>query len=458
MATRGLHNQILYRTCDSSGKTVDDETANHNITAIAAGVPIQVPVNALHKLAPGVFMLRIEADAPSIGFLGSTTTEGLSVEAIPMVHFDYLPQRPVGAQGGMITYGPGDGQVNSTAGAVSVNEVLKNAIGNDSFRTDAIDERVIAENAFHDTVLAPGSIKQDTFDDSVFKVLRNKLIGGDWPLDTDALGRVKISCGNKPGQIEAINGVIHAHVTEDVSVKPEQITALCKLIASLVDVTVEQRLQDIARKSDIPAGLTQEDVAQAIDEKSKTGAEAVANRESQIQLANKIAEANDTINDHISAVNLQIDAKICKVLDSSVSANKKLDEPLDANIVSICSDQAVAVLLHKLFAGGEKINLHANLAGDILGEGGLIASESLANIMGQIRIALTEDTYPEKSGVPGARSSLADKITHIFMCHRNELRKSDDKVMLMNDGGTACVGQRNTSKPDGITTVEGKMR
>lgn len=458
MATRGLHNQILYRTCDSSGKTVDDEVENHSILAIAAGLPIQVPVNALHKLAPGVFMLRIEADAPSIGFLGSTTTEGLSVETIPMVNFDYLPHRPVGAQGGMITYGPGDGQVNSTAGAVSVNEVLKNAIGNDSFRTDAIDERVIAENAFHDTVLAPGSIRQDTFDDSVFKVLRNKLIGGDWPLDTDALGRVKVSCGEKPGQIDLLNGVVPANVMEYVSVNSAQISSLCKVIASLVDVTIEQRLQDIARKSDIPAGLTQEDVAQAIDEKSKTGAEAVANRESQIQLANKIAEANDTINDHISAVNLQIDAKICKVLDISASANKKLDEPLDANLISICSDQAVAVLLHKLFAGGEKINLHANLAGDVLGEGGIIPDGCLEDIKHQIVSALTEDTHPEKSGVPGARSSLADKITYIFMCLRNELRKSDDKLMLMNDGGNACVGQRKIEKPDGITTVEGKMR
>jgi len=458
MATRGLHNQILYRTCDSSGKTVDDEVENHNITAIAAGVPIQVPVNALHKLAPGVFMLRIEADAPSIGFLGSTTTEGLSVETIPMVHFDYLPQRPVGAQGGMITYGPGDGQVNSTAGAVSVNEVLKNAIGNDSFRQDAIDERVIAENAFHDTVLAPGSIKQDTFDDSVFKVLRHKLNGGDWPLDTDALGRVKISCGNKPGQIEAINGVVPAHVTENVSVKPEQITELCKLIASLFDVTVEQRLQDIARKSDIPAGLTQEDVAQAIDDKSITGAELTVIKNSLTKLSHQVGVGFFEANQDLESTYQMLDDHLDDIVKTAISTNKKLDEPLDANIVSICSDQAVAVLLHKLFAGGEKINLHANLAGDILGEGGLIASESLANIMGQIRIALTEDTYPEKSGVPGARSSLADKITYIFMCLRNELRKSDDKLMLMNDGGTACVGQRNISKPDGITTVEGKMR
>lgn len=458
MATRGLHNQILYRTCDSSGKTVDDEVENHNILAIAAGLPIQVPVNALHKLAPGVFMLRIEADAPSIGFLGSTATEGLSVETIPMVNFDYLPHRPVGAQGGMITYGPGDGQVNSTAGAVSVNEVLKNAIGNDSFRQDAIDERVIAENAFHDTVLAPGSIKQDTFDDSVFKVLRNKLIGGDWPLDTDALGRVKISCGNKPGQIEATNGVVPAHVTENVSVKPEQITSLCKLIASLVDVTVEQRLQDIARKSDIPAGLTQEDVAQAIDEKSKTGAERVANREATIQLSRQIDSAFVETNEHLESSNRITDERLTSILRTVASSNKKLDEPLDANLVSICSDQAVAVLLHKLFAGGEKVNLHANLAGDILGEGGLISKESLDAIRTQIVMALTEDTYPEKSGVPGARSSLSDKITYIFMCLRNELRKSDDKLMLMNDGGTACVGQRKIEKPDGITTVEGKMR
>lgn len=458
MATRGLHNQILYRTCDSSGKTVDDEVENHSILAIAAGLPIQVPVNALHKLAPGVFMLRIEADAPSIGFLGSTTTEGLSVETIPMVNFDYLPHRPVGAQGGMITYGPGDGQVNSTAGAVSVNEVLKNAIGNDSFRQDAIDERVIAENAFHDTVLAHGSIKQDTFDDSVFKVLRNKLIGGDWSLDTDELGRVKISQGRDAGQIAALDGLVSARVFNCVRVEESQISALCKLIASLVDVTVKQQLQDIARKSDIPAGLTQEDVAQAIDEKSRTGAEVVANREAVIQLSHEIGENSKKIYEELLLLSESMYLESQGVKKIVQEALKKLDEPLDANIVSVCSDQAVAVLLHKLFAGGDKINLHANLAGDILGEGGIIPDGCLEDIKHQIVSALTEDPYPEKSGVPGARSSLADKIIFSFMCHRNEIRKSDDKLMLMNDGGTACVGQRKIEKPDGITTVEGKMR
>lgn len=98
----------------------------------------------------------------------------------------------------------------------------------------------------------------------------------------------------------------------------------------------------------------------------------------------------------------------------------------------------------------------AALASDAVAEiqSGL-STLSAAQVNAEVVDALSVDTYAEPSGVPGATSSLKDKINWLFMLARNKRLTTATADTVRNDGDSADVGTAVLSD-DGSTFTRGK--
>jgi hypothetical protein len=78
-----------------------------------------------------------------------------------------------------------------------------------------------------------------------------------------------------------------------------------------------------------------------------------------------------------------------------------------------------------------------------------------AEVKAQVVAALTADTYAELGAVPGATSSLKDKLTWLFMIARNKHVTTATQDRLRNDGDSADIGTAALGD-DGTAFTRGK--
>lgn len=93
----------------------------------------------------------------------------------------------------------------------------------------------------------------------------------------------------------------------------------------------------------------------------------------------------------------------------------------------------------------------AELDSGLAGLNDLSASEVNAEVVD----ALITDTYAEPSSVPGATSSLKDKINWLFTLARNRVTQTSSTQTLRNDANSANIGTASTSD-DGSTFTRGE--
>lgn len=81
---------------------------------------------------------------------------------------------------------------------------------------------------------------------------------------------------------------------------------------------------------------------------------------------------------------------------------------------------------------------------------------SAATVKTQVTDALATDTYAEPTVVPGATSSIKDKLNWIFAMARNKITETSTTQLLRNDGDSGTIGT-STVSDDGVTAVRGKF-
>jgi hypothetical protein len=76
----------------------------------------------------------------------------------------------------------------------------------------------------------------------------------------------------------------------------------------------------------------------------------------------------------------------------------------------------------------------------------------LAEINAEVLDVLQTDLFSELSSIPGASSSLKDKITFLFMLARNKMTSSATTATLFRDDGTTTVGTSPQGESGGVFT------
>lgn len=80
---------------------------------------------------------------------------------------------------------------------------------------------------------------------------------------------------------------------------------------------------------------------------------------------------------------------------------------------------------------------------------------SASQVNNELVDVLTVDTFGELSSVPGATSTILDKISWSFTINRNEIQQTSTSQSLKDNAGTSDIGTRVVSD-DGTTTIRGK--
>lgn len=465
MATRGLHNRILYRTCDLSGRTVDDDPAAHDIQLVVADLLIPVPADARHKLAPGLFAVNASIDGPDVGFLGTTATDSLRIEVVPMVRFDHLHHRPVGEPGGALACGSAAGGIAPKDGMVPVFFVGRDAITGDSLQKDCIGEKQIADNALHNTAFGEGSITHKTFTDGARRMFRELLLAGEKPLQTDAEGRVLLSVGKGDGQLSLSNGTVSALTRSDldgVFLHTKQQAALVTALESLLNDLLTARLSSLARKADIPRPVTPADLVGALD--SSAFATAVTG------LKEVVAQLLDQAGEGLTRVQVAeefANADAVQILPALRSAlqdiAKALAAPLSASLRDVAGDDDAAERLKAILSDGDGGLLNASLAGDIGGFLQGISVSATKELSAAVADALLGTDSPAPTGAPGAKASLRERLDWMYVCqtHPREVFSSPDGKKweaIKNDAGTTILAKREITEPSPGRVVYGKWQ
>jgi hypothetical protein len=84
-----------------------------------------------------------------------------------------------------------------------------------------------------------------------------------------------------------------------------------------------------------------------------------------------------------------------------------------------------------------------------------LGTQAKAEVNAEAVDALSVDTYAEPGAVPGATSSLKDKIGWLFVLGRNKRTQTSTSETVRNDGDSATIGS-STKSDDGTTFTRGK--
>ena len=87
---------------------------------------------------------------------------------------------------------------------------------------------------------------------------------------------------------------------------------------------------------------------------------------------------------------------------------------------------------------------------------GALNDISTADVNAQVLDVLNTDTFAELGSVPAATSTLADKITFLFMLARNKMTQTATTATLRNDADSSDVGTATVSD-DGTTATRGEF-
>ena len=80
---------------------------------------------------------------------------------------------------------------------------------------------------------------------------------------------------------------------------------------------------------------------------------------------------------------------------------------------------------------------------------------SAAAVNAEVLDVLNTDTFAEPASVPGATSTLVDKISWIFTLNRNKITQTSTTQLVRNDTDAATIGT-STVSDDGTTTSRGE--
>lgn len=464
MATRGLHQTFVYAAVDATTeRPIDDAKSNHQITAIVGGMLIPVPQDAIHALgAPGLFHANIAVDGPSVSLLGHSTTEGVRIKFLPTVHFDYLPHAAAGEVGGLLLRGHAPGCIEPADGMVPVSHVAKNAISGESFRTDAIDDRVIAANAMHDTVFGPGAISHTVVTDSFRQMLVELLTTSGKAIATDASGRVLLSSGTKDGQVNLRDGVVTAKSADRILTVEDLANAMRSIVTS-VKTDVQEATSSLARKSDIPQPTRAEDLLQALaDSLLQSELQSLSTAIDSLERATTNAAAQYRNDSALQSTTTQ--TRFHDISDALFEIHKTLTSRPKVTVAELSDQDGEDVArLKAILSDGPGAKLNASLSGNVEGTINGLTQNAHTELRDDLYNSFTQDRFPEPTGAPGSKASLVEMIHWIYTLYRNgreEFRTPDGKRMegVRNDAGSTFIARRELTQPDDSTKVSGKWQ
>jgi len=160
-----------------------------------------------------------------------------------------------------------------------------------------------------------------------------------------------------------------------------------------------------------------------------------------------------------------LDAAISTRAAASVCTEARLSEldaaNLPADVAAIKSD-TTAILDDTgtsgvVVASGSKsgYSLAADQTGVTIGTVNALGTQAKADVNNEVVDALTTDTYGEPTSVPGALSSLKDKICWAFALMRNKIMQTATTQSLRNDADSGNIATASVSD-DGTTFTRGK--
>lgn len=173
----------------------------------------------------------------------------------------------------------------------------------------------------------------------------------------------------------------------------------------------------------------------------------------------------DNINTTISSRSNHTAADVRTEIDNNSTQLAKLGTPTGASVsadIAAVKSETAAILTDTgtdgvVVAGGSKTGytLVNDQSSVVIGTVNALGTQAKTDVNNEVLDVLNVDTFGESSAVPGATSSLIDKIKWLFTISRNKITQTATTQTLRNDADNGNIATNPTSD-NGTTMTRGK--